>query len=42
MFLASEPYVIGYEYARSDTEEAVVAFTQLPDTEIEADLYRNP
>jgi hypothetical protein len=42
MFLASEPYVIGYEYARSDTEEAAVAFTQLPDTEIEADLYRHP
>ncbi|KAK1760329.1 prion-inhibition and propagation-domain-containing protein [Echria macrotheca] len=42
VFLASELYVIGYEYARSDTEEAAIAFTQLPDTEIEADLYRHP
>ncbi|KAK4209271.1 prion-inhibition and propagation-domain-containing protein [Rhypophila decipiens] len=42
VFLASEPYIVGYEYARSDTSDAAVAFTQLPDTELEADLYRHP
>lgn len=41
IFLHSVPYVLGYEYARSDTEESA-ALTQLPDTEIEADLYRHP
>ncbi|KAM7215677.1 Prion-inhibition and propagation domain containing protein [Rhypophila decipiens] len=42
VFLASEPYIVGYEYARSDTSDAAVAFTQLPDTELKADLYRHP
>ncbi|KAM7189691.1 Prion-inhibition and propagation domain containing protein [Rhypophila sp. PSN 637] len=42
VFLASEPYIVGYEYARSDTSDAAVAFTQLPDTELEEDLYRHP
>ncbi|RYP49838.1 hypothetical protein DL768_004530 [Monosporascus sp. mg162] len=41
-FLNSEPYVFGYEYARSDTEDSANAFTQLPDTELETDLYRHP
>jgi hypothetical protein len=41
-FLNSEPYIIGYEYARSDTDDAALAFTHLPDTELEADLYRHP
>ncbi|KAK4182443.1 prion-inhibition and propagation-domain-containing protein [Podospora australis] len=41
-FLNSEPYVFGYEYARSDNGDAALAFTQLPDTELEADLYRHP
>ncbi|RYP79284.1 hypothetical protein DL770_006731 [Monosporascus sp. CRB-9-2] len=42
IFLNSEPYVFGYEYARSDTEDSAKAFTQLPDTELETDLYRHP
>ena len=42
VFLQSEPYVFGYEYARSDTEDSAKAFTQLPDTELKADLYRHP
>lgn len=41
-FLQTNPYVIGYEYARSDTRDAAKAFTHLPDTELEADLYRHP
>ncbi|KAI0479701.1 prion-inhibition and propagation-domain-containing protein [Xylaria cf. heliscus] len=42
VFLKSEPYIIGYEYARSDTKESANAFTELPDTELETDLYRHP
>ncbi|KAK7739114.1 hypothetical protein SLS62_011292 [Diatrype stigma] len=42
VFLSSEPYIFGYEYARTDSEDAAKAFTQLPDTELEADLYRHP
>ncbi|KAF6809740.1 hypothetical protein CPLU01_15450 [Colletotrichum plurivorum] len=41
-FLRSEPFLVGYDYARADNEEAAAAYTQLPDTEIEADLYRHP
>lgn len=41
-FLNSEAYVFGYEYARTDTEDAANAFTQLPDTGLEAELYRHP
>ncbi|KAI1112334.1 prion-inhibition and propagation-domain-containing protein [Nemania sp. NC0429] len=42
VFLTSEPYIIGYEYARSDTKDAANAFTELPDTDLETDLYRHP
>jgi hypothetical protein len=42
VFLSSEPYGVGYEYARSDTPDAAAALTQLPDTELEAELYRHP
>lgn len=42
VFLASEPILVGYEYARADSKDAAAAYTQLPDTEIEADLYRHP
>ncbi|PHH73423.1 hypothetical protein CDD82_5487 [Ophiocordyceps australis] len=42
IFLQSEPYVIGYEYARSDTEDSAKVFSQLPDTQLETDLYRHP
>lgn len=41
-FLNTAPHVIGYEYARSDTADSATAFTQLPDTDLEADLYRHP
>ncbi|KAK4160693.1 prion-inhibition and propagation-domain-containing protein [Cladorrhinum sp. PSN259] len=41
-FLSSEPYIFGYEYARSDSSDSAKAFTQLPDTELEAELYRHP
>lgn len=40
--LNSEAYVFGYEYARTDTEDAAKMFTQLPDTKLETDLYRHP
>ncbi|KAJ8112113.1 hypothetical protein OPT61_g5444 [Boeremia exigua] len=40
-FLQRSPYLIGFEYARSDTATAA-AFTQLPDTEPINDLYRHP
>ncbi|KAI0532799.1 prion-inhibition and propagation-domain-containing protein [Xylaria digitata] len=42
VFLKSEPYIIGYEYARSDTRDSANAFTELPNTELETDLYRHP
>ncbi|KAI0811869.1 prion-inhibition and propagation-domain-containing protein [Xylaria sp. FL0064] len=41
-FLNSEPYIIGYEYARSDTKDSANIFTELPDTDLETDLYRHP
>ena len=41
-FLQTDPYVIGYEYGRSDTRDAAKAFTHQPDTELEAELYRHP
>jgi hypothetical protein len=40
-FLHSPPFLVGYEYARLDTTQGAV-FTQLPDTEVTADLYRHP
>jgi hypothetical protein len=40
-FLHTPPYLIGYEYARPDTAQGAM-FTQLPDTELAADLYRHP
>ncbi|KAK6189272.1 hypothetical protein LQW54_013431 [Pestalotiopsis sp. IQ-011] len=42
VFLHSEPILIGYDYARPDTAEAAQALTQLPDTDLRADLYRHP
>ncbi|KAI1421145.1 prion-inhibition and propagation-domain-containing protein [Xylaria sp. FL1777] len=42
IFLSSEPYIIGYEYARSDTKDSANIFTELPDTDLETDLYRHP
>ncbi|KAK4204934.1 prion-inhibition and propagation-domain-containing protein [Triangularia verruculosa] len=41
LFLGSDPYIAGYEYSRTDTVEAQ-KYTHLPDTELEADLYRHP
>ncbi|KAK3358735.1 prion-inhibition and propagation-domain-containing protein [Lasiosphaeria hispida] len=41
-FLRSEPYVVGYDYARQDTTEAAQNYTQLPDTDLEGELYRHP
>ena len=40
-FLNKAPYLIGYEYTRPDTAQAV-AFIRLPDTALETDLYRHP
>ncbi|KAK4171968.1 prion-inhibition and propagation-domain-containing protein [Triangularia setosa] len=40
-FLGSDPYISGYEYSRTDTVEAQ-KYTHLPDTELEADIYRHP
>ncbi|KAI2465564.1 prion-inhibition and propagation-domain-containing protein [Annulohypoxylon bovei var. microspora] len=42
VFLRSEPLVMGYDYARPDTADAAVAFTQLPETKPSAELYRHP
>ncbi|KAI1079486.1 prion-inhibition and propagation-domain-containing protein [Whalleya microplaca] len=41
-FLRSDPFVMGYDYARPDTADAAAAFTQLPETELSAELYRHP
>ena len=41
-FLNSGPYIIGYEYSRSDTNDSAALFTELPDTDLETDLYRHP
>ncbi|KAI0893874.1 prion-inhibition and propagation-domain-containing protein [Annulohypoxylon nitens] len=41
-FLQSEPFVMGYDYARPDTPDAAAAFTQLPENNPSADLYRHP
>lgn len=40
-FLYCAPYLIGYGYARLDTARGAI-FTQLPDIELVADLYRHP
>lgn len=40
MFLAPEVYVMEYEDTQSDTEEPA-ALIQLPDAEVEADVYRH-
>jgi len=40
-FLHTPPYLVGYEYARPDTTQGAM-LTQLPDTELVADLYRHP
>lgn len=37
--LATPPFLIGYDYARPDTDTAV---TEMADTPVEADLYRHP
>ncbi len=37
----SQPYIVGYEYSRPDTS-AAAALTELPDTALNADLYRHP
>ncbi|KAI0012959.1 prion-inhibition and propagation-domain-containing protein [Xylariaceae sp. FL0662B] len=41
-FLRSDPFVMGYDYARPDNADAAAAFTQLPETELSAELYRHP
>lgn len=41
-FLSTESLVMGYDYARPDTVNAALAFTQLPDTELSVDIYRHP
>lgn len=42
-FLSSKPYVVGYDFARPDTAEAAQKYTQLlPQTDLEAELYRHP
>lgn len=41
-FLSTAPYLVGYEYARPDTNDAAVALTELPETPLYTDLYRHP
>ncbi|KAH8647084.1 prion-inhibition and propagation-domain-containing protein [Tricladium varicosporioides] len=41
-FLKSEPYLVSYDYARPDMAEAAKAFTQMPETTSDEDLYRHP
>ncbi|KAH0429342.1 hypothetical protein CcaCcLH18_08464 [Colletotrichum camelliae] len=41
LFLESEPIIVGYDYARADNEHSAAAYTQRPDTDIDADLYRH-
>ncbi|KAK8078708.1 hypothetical protein PG994_002515 [Apiospora phragmitis] len=40
--LRSEPFVMGYDSARPDTTDAAAAFTQSPEPDLMADLYRHP
>lgn len=40
--LQSTPYIVGYDYARPDTQDAAKAFTQLPETSLRSELYRHP
>ena len=40
-FLRGDPYIMGYDYARPDSAGAA-AITQLPETELLAELYRHP
>lgn len=40
--LQTTPYIVGYDYARPDTQDAAKAFTQLPETSLRAELYRHP
>ncbi|KAK0639452.1 prion-inhibition and propagation-domain-containing protein [Cercophora newfieldiana] len=42
IFLKSEPYVVGYDYARQDTPVAAQDHTQLPVSDLEGELYRHP
>ncbi|EQB54949.1 hypothetical protein CGLO_05163 [Colletotrichum gloeosporioides Cg-14] len=41
LFLKSEPIIVGYDYARADNEHSAAAYTQRPDTDVDADLYRH-
>ncbi|KXJ86844.1 hypothetical protein Micbo1qcDRAFT_167917 [Microdochium bolleyi] len=40
--LRTEPIVMGYDYARPDSADAAAAFTQVPEQDLIADLYRHP
>ncbi|PSR81517.1 prion-inhibition and propagation-domain-containing protein, partial [Coniella lustricola] len=40
--LQSEPFLVGFEYARRDSPESAQAFTQLPEGHLAEDLYRHP
>lgn len=40
--LQTTPYIIGYDYARPDTQDAAKAFTQLPESSLRSELYRHP
>ncbi|KAI7542694.1 hypothetical protein KC331_g7822 [Hortaea werneckii] len=41
-FLDSQPYLIGYEYARPDNPDAANALTTVPNATLLSDLYRHP
>ncbi|KAG6362211.1 hypothetical protein INS49_010441 [Diaporthe citri] len=40
--LQTTPYIVGYDYARPDTQDAAKAFTQLPESSLRSELYRHP
>lgn len=40
--LQATPYIVGYDYARPDTQDAAKAFTQLPEASLRSELYRHP
>lgn len=40
--LQTTPYIVGYDYARPDTQDAAKAFTQLTESSLRSELYRHP
>lgn len=40
--LDTEPFLVGYDYARADSPDSAQAFTQVPNDRLTEELYRHP